>query len=175
MIPLNSATASANSGALTWSKISCNRRHELKLNGEVVGELTRPSFWSQRFVAETRGGRWTFRRGGFFNTGAEILEEASGQVIASFKGNWGSGGVLTFADGQGFRFTNNGWWRPVWTVATESGQSVLLLHRREKTVELLAGAAVPANRLTLLIMFTWYRVLQSEEGAASVAVMVAAS
>ena len=59
MIPLNSATASANSGALTWTKISCNRRHELKLKGEIVGELTRPSYWSQRFVAATREGRWT--------------------------------------------------------------------------------------------------------------------
>jgi hypothetical protein len=60
-------------------------------------------------------------------------------------------------------------------VATEGGQPVLLLHRRERTVEFPAGAAVPESRLSLLIMFTWYRVQQTEEDAASVAVMVAAS
>jgi hypothetical protein len=173
MIPLNSAIASANSGALTWTRISSNRRHELRMNGEVVGELTRPSFWSQKFVAETKAGRWTFRRGGFLCTGAEALDEASGQVVASFKGNWGSGGVLTFADGQAFRFTCKGWWRPVWTIATEGGQPVLLLHTREKTVELAAGASLPDGRLSLLIMFAWYRKLQADEDAASAAVTAA--
>jgi hypothetical protein len=173
MIPLSTAAASANSGALTWTKISCNRRYELKLNGETVGELARPSLWSQKFIAETQEGRWTFRRGGFLGTGAEIVDPASGQTSATFRGDWGSGGALTFADGQRFRFSCKGWWRPVWTVATEAGQPVVLLHAREKTVELVAGAAVPDGRLSLLIMFAWYRKLQAEEDAASVAVMVA--
>lgn len=173
MIPLNAAIASANSGAITWSSISCNRRHELKLNGEIVGELTRPSLWSQRFIAETREGRWTFRRGGFFGTGSEIVDTDSGLTVASFKGGWGSGGTLTFADSQTFRFSCQGWWRPVWTVATEGGQPVLLLHAREKAVELPGGTAVPDSRLSLLIMFAWYRKLQADEDAASAAVMAA--
>ena len=173
MIPLNSAIASANSGAITWSSISCSRRHELKLNGEIVGELTRPSFWSQSFIAETQEGRWTFRRGGFFGTGSEIVDTASGQTIASFKGGWGSAGALTFADGQSFRISSQGWWRPVWTVATEGGQPVLLLRARERTVELPGGAAVPDGRLSLLIMFAWYRKLQADEDAASAAVTAA--
>jgi hypothetical protein len=172
MIPLSNATLSANSGALTWSRISCNRRHELRLNGEVVGELKRPSFWSANFAAETQHGTWKFRRSGFWGNVVEVVDETSGQSIASFKAGY-SRGALTFADGQVFQLTHKGWWRPVWTVATESGQPLLYVHVREKKVELAAGLAVPEERLSLLIMFTWYRVVQGEEDAANAAVMVA--
>src|SRR5579863_2594832 len=175
MIPLNSASATATSVALTWSRISCNRRHELKLNGELVGEMTRPSIWSQSFVAETQHGRWTFRRKGFFATGAEIVDAVTQQQIATFKSEWGSRGVLTFADGQVFGLTCKGWWRPVWTVTTESGQPVLQVDVREKAVEPAAAASLPEGRLSLLMMFTLYRILQAEEDAASAALVAAVS
>ena len=79
MIPLSSASSTG----LTWSKIPHTRDHELKLNGEAVGTLRKPSFWSCNFVAETRDGRWTFRRGGFLGTGTEILDGE--RPIAIFK------------------------------------------------------------------------------------------
>jgi hypothetical protein len=134
-----------------------------------VGTLKRPSVWSQKVVAETADGCWTFRRSGFWNNQGEILD-GSGQVIASFNARYGSG-ALTFADGQVFRFSHQGWWRPVWTVATESGQPLLYVQVREKTIDLAPGVAVPDTRLALLSMFAWYRIQQAEEDAASVAVM----
>lgn len=169
MNPLSTATASATSGALTWKKISYNRQYELRRDGVVVGTLTRPSMWSQKFEAETPEGRWTFRRSGFWRNHAEIVD-GSGQVVASGKLGYGRG-ALTFADGQSFQLNNKGWWRPVWTVATDEGQPLLYVHVREKTVELAEPA--PDNRLSLLMLFAWYRILQAEEDAASVAVMVA--
>jgi hypothetical protein len=172
MIPLSTATAGATSGALTFTRISCNRNYELKQNGAVVGRLTRPSMWSQKFVVETADGSWTFRRSGFWNNRGEILD-GSGQVIASFNPQYGSS-ALTFADGQVFRFSRKGWWRPVWTAATENGQPILYVQVREKTIELAAGAAVPGARLALVSMFVWYRIQQAEEDAAAAAVMVAA-
>lgn len=175
MIPLNPAFASATSGALTWSRTSFNKHYGLKLNGELVGEMTRPSIWSQSFVAETQQSRWTFRRRGFFATGAEIVDAASQQQIASFKSEWGSRGGLTFADGQVFAFTCKGWWRPLWTVTTESGRPVMSIDVREKTVELAVGASLPESRLSLLIMFALYRIQQAEEDAASAAVVAAVS
>jgi hypothetical protein len=48
---------------------------------------------------------------------------------------------------------------------------LLHLHAREKTVDLPTSVAVPQSRLSLLIMFTWYRVLQAEEDAASAAMV----
>ena len=172
MIPLSTARASATSGAFTFIRTSCNRNYELRQNGTVVGTLKRPSMWSRKFVAETADGSWTFRRSGFWNNRGEILD-ASGQVIASFNAQYGSG-ALTFNDGQVFHFTHKGWWRPVWTVSTSSDQALLYIHVREKRVELTPGMARPDGRLVLVSMFVWYRIQQAEEDAASVAVMVAA-
>lgn len=172
MIPISSAL----SGGLTLSKSSCNRS-ELKLNNEVLGTLHKPSFWASEFVAETRSGRWTFRRGGFCGTGAQIVDSTTQQSIATSKSGWGGRGTLTFADGQKFEVECTGWWRPVWSVLTENRQPVLQIHTREKTVDLAAGAAVAPvsdDRLTLLILFTWYCALRAEEDAAT-AVLVAAS
>jgi hypothetical protein len=166
MIPLPSAV----SAGFTWSKLPRNRGYELKLNGDVVGRLHRPSCWSTKFLADTQNGRWRFRRSGFLGTGSEILDLASEHQIATFKSAWGNGGALTFADGQTFQLGCKGWWRPVWTVTTGGGQPVARLHVREKTVELETGAAVPENRWSLLILFAWYRVLQAEEDAAAAAV-----
>jgi len=170
MIPLSSAI----SGGLTWSKISRGRSYELKLNGEVVGTLQRRSFWSSNFEAETQSGRWMFRRGSWLGSGAQIVDFVSQKQIATFKSCWGGGGgTLTFADGQTFQLECKGWWRPVWTVITQSGENLLRLHRREKSVELPTATKVPDSRLAMLIMFTWYRVLQSEEDASAAAVIAA--
>jgi len=171
MIPLSSAI----SGGLTWSKISCGRKYELKRSAGVVGTLQRPSFWSAKFIADSEDGHWTFRRGGFLGSGAQIVDTVSQVPIATFKSTWGNGGVLTFTDGQVFQLHCKGWWRPVWTVTAENRQLVARLYVREKTVDLPPASAVPQNRLSLLILFAWYRVLQAEEDAASAAVMVAAS
>src|ERR1700690_220208 len=100
MIPVSTLSA-ATSGGITWSKISCGRRYELKQNGKVWGTLLRPSLWSQTFQAETSDDRWTLRANGFFRTGTEILD-SSGHPVAQFTRSWGGPGALTFADGQKF-------------------------------------------------------------------------
>jgi hypothetical protein len=169
MIPISSAL----SGGLSWSKISCTRQqYELKLNGELVGSLGKSSFWSSGFEAETRSGRWSFRRGGFCGTGATIVDSVTNQTIATSKSGWGGRGTLTFTDGQTFEVHCNGWWRPTWSVLTESGQPVVTISARERTVNLPAATAIAEDRLTLLIMFAWYCVLRAEEDAAT-AVLVA--
>jgi hypothetical protein len=165
MIPL-----SAVSGTLNLSKTS-HRNYELKLNGEVVGTLNRPSLWSQRFVADSQDGRWSFRRSGF--CGSEIVDTESGQQIAFCKWTWGGKGQLTFADGQTYQIGHEGFWRPVWTVSKESREIVLQLHTREKRAELPDNTTMPDGRIALLILFTWYCVLKAEDDAAA-AVMVAA-
>jgi len=160
--------SSAHTGGLTWSKISCNRNCELRLNGEVVGTLRRRSFWSSTFLAETQVGEWTLRRGGFFNTGIEILDSSSLQPIAFFKSAWGLCGTLTFTDGQRFEVKPSGWWRPTWSVVDGAGQTILRFKPSDRAVDLPMGAALPENRLTLLIVFLRYRVLQAEQDAAFV-------
>ena len=169
MIPLSSAI----SAGFTWSKISRYRRYELKLNDGVVGTLQHPGFWSSNFLAETQDGRWTFRRGGWFGAGSEILDSSSQQQIATFKSVWGGSGTLTFADGQQFQLECKGWWRPVWSVVGKGGETLLRLHTSEKTVDMANVGSVSDTRLSVLIMFAWYRVLQAEEDAAATAVAAA--
>jgi hypothetical protein len=171
MIPQTVPSFSPLSSERTWTKIRCNRSYELRLGSEVVGTLKRPSFWSPSFLAETQKGRWMFRRSGVLGSGAVIADSDSGESIATFRSAWGCGGVLTFADGQIFRFECRGWWHPVWSVLDANGEPVLHLHTREKTVDLPSPHTVPDDRLSLLVVFAWYRVLQAEEDAASAAVI----
>jgi len=169
MIPLTTAV----SGRFTWSTLPHHQGSQLKYGEEVVGTLYRPSAWSMRFEATTPQGQWTFRRCGLLRT--EIADSATKQQIATFNPGWGGRGTLTFADGQTFLLTCKGVWRPVWTVSSENGEPLLSLHTREKFVELSESSVHVGNacdpRLSLLIMFTLYRIRQAEEDAATAVVV----
>ena len=165
MIPISSAS----SGGLFWSKIPRQRGFQLTSHGEVVGVLQKANFWATEFRAESAQGIWKFRRTGFFRTGTEIVDSNSNRQIAVFRPKWSGGGTLTFSDGQRFQLTCKGFWRPVWTVWTESGQAILHLHTREKAVELPGSLSLPEDRLTLLAIFAWHLMRQAAEEAASTA------
>ena len=169
MIPLPSTVSSV----LTWSKIPHSRDYELRRNGEIVGTLRRPSIWSSKSVAAAQDREWIFRRGWSGGTGIEILDFPCEQRVATFKSGWSARGVLTLADGQTFHLGCKGWWHPVWSVVGQNDQPVLRIHRREKTVELANVSGISAERLSLLTMFAWYRILQAEEDAAATAFMAA--
>ena len=166
MIPL-SATRSA---LLTWSRIPRTQSYELRNPDRTLATLHHLRGMSPHFMAESQDGRWVFRRNGFLGAGAEILDADSQQPIASFKAAWSGGGVLSFSDGPKFRLECDGLWHPVWTLIAGDSQPVLRLHSREKTVDLL-GSHVADRRLSVLILFTWYRVLQAHEDAAAAAMI----
>jgi len=161
MIPLSTAVSSGFTFSANW------RGFELKQNDQIVATLRRPGMWSSTFLAETANENWVIRRGGFWGNKAEILDAASQQPIASFKSAWGGKGTLTFADGQTFLVVTRGCWHPVWTVTTDTEQPVLQLHTRDKSVELHHVAVLSESRLSLLVLFTLYRVRQAEEAAAA--------
>lgn len=171
MIPISSAI----SGGLVWSKIPHKCGYELKCNGEVVGSLRKMSLWSSEVQAESLRGSWRFRRSGFFHTRTAVLDSISGSQIATVKANWGGGGTLVFSDGQTFRITCKGFWRPVWTVLAVSGQLVLSIRSREKTVELANEFHVSEDRLALLVILTWHLLQQAAEDATSAAAVAAAT
>ncbi len=168
MIPLSSAI----SRGLTWSKVS-HQDYQLKRNDDVVGALHRPSLSSPTVFAETQSGHWTFRRGGWLGTGVQIVDSSSQQEIARLKSSWSGAGTLTFTDGQIFHLECKGWWHPVWSVIAENGETLLRLHPREKEVDVTARTAVTDSRLSVLIMFLWYRVLQAEEDAEATSIAAA--
>lgn len=163
MIPVTTAVSSG----FTFSGNS--QGFEVKQSEQIVATLKRPRIWSSEFLAETPGRKWIIRRGGFWGNKGEINDAASQQQIAVFKWGWGGKCALAFADGQMFFVVTRGCWHPVWMVTTQSGQPVLQLHTREKSVDIYENAAVEPDRLTLLVLFTLYRVRQAEEAAAAAA------
>jgi len=174
MIPIPSAISGGlNTANLTWSRRS--RGYELKFNGTVAGTLEQPSFWSCKIVATSRTGRWLFRRAGFFNTGAEILDAVSQRPMATLKNSWGGPATLLFADGQTFLIKARGLWHPVWSITTEDGRAVLQVHKRQKRVEVANQAGIADDRLMLLALFTLYRIWQAEQDASAAAVVAATS
>lgn len=167
----------AQSTTLTWSKLPRCQGYEVRLNNEAVGALQRPSFWKSSFLASTSRGAWIFRRKGFLNHGAEIVESSSEQPIANFRAGWCGKGTLTFSDGQQFHLQSNGCWRPVWNVTDDSGQAVLSLRVRDKVVDVPESSPLSDERIFLLTMFALYRirVAQDEAAAAGVVAVIAAS
>src|ERR1700722_18388323 len=172
MIPASTPLSTADSGVvswtgLTWLQSGWGRRFEFQRNGQVLGVLERPNFWSSSFLGVTDGGRWKFRRAGFWGTRTEMLDADTGRPVAQFEKEWGGPGALKFYDGQTFYLRSSGWWRPVWSLTTETGEFVLDLRPRDKTVKLQASSSPTIDsRLFLLIMFVLYRVQQVEEDAA---------
>jgi hypothetical protein len=61
----------------------------------------------------------------------------------------------------------------VWSVLGQDAETVLRIHRSEKAVEFVNTSGISAERLSVLMMFAWYRILQAEEDAAATAVMAA--
>jgi hypothetical protein len=163
MIPLFTAVSSGFTFKTNWQGF------ELQQDGQTVATLKRPRVWSSEFIAATTSESWIIRRGGFWGNKGEIRDAASQQEIAAFKWGWGGKGSLLFADGQVFFVLTRGCWHPVWTVTTEAGQPVLQLHTREKSVEVHERIPLAAERLSLLVLFTLYRVQQAEEAAAAAA------
>jgi hypothetical protein len=152
---------------LTWSQSCWGRRFECQRNGQIVAVLERPSFWSRSFSGSTDGGRWTFRRAGFWGNRAEILDADTGRPVAQFEKDWGGPGALKFNDGHTFYLRSSGWWRPVWNLTTENGEFVLDLRPKDKSVKLQTSSSPTIDdRLCLLIMFVLFRVQQVEEDAA---------
>ena len=82
---------------------------------------------------------------------------------------------MVFFDGQAFRMTCKGFWRPVWTVFADNGQPVLSIHSRDKTVELPNEIQLSEDLLILLVIFAWHIMQQASEDAASAAAAVAAT
>jgi hypothetical protein len=122
---------------------------------------------------ESAHGEWRIRRKGVFRT--EIVDAHSNARLALLRPNWSGGGRLEFMDGSTFRVACNGFWRPVWTVWTESNQPVLSLCSCEQAVDLPEGLLVTEDRLILLAIFTWQIMRPASEDAASVAAVVAAT
>lgn len=163
---------------LNWIKSNIKGRYELIANGPILGSLQRVGFWKSITQAEFKGRAWSFQRCGYATT--EIMEEPGARLVAQFKPNWLGGGWLSFNDGERFQLIAKGFLRPVWSWLNAHGQKLLEVAPNEKCVRLTGMSSSDElnsrqNRLPVLIMFSWYQILQTNADAAAVAAVSAAA
>ena len=152
---------------MLWSKQG-KGRYELRSGTALFGSVQRRGWCAREFSADSSSGNWIIRRVGL-GLRTEIYLAGGEGPIASFKPGWSSGGLLTFADGQTFRLSARGFLRPIWTVSSENGRQILAVDHRGKSVTVRAAENLEPQRLALLALFTWCRILQASEDAAVVA------
>ena len=164
---------------LTWVKSRIKGRHQLSVDGPILGSLQRVGFWKSVTQAEFKGRTWSFQRCGLART--VIMEEPGTRPVAEFKTNWLGGGILTFNDGESFQLTAKGFWRPVCSWLNGEGKRLLEVVPHEKRVRVTGPAGAEAwncqsDKLPVLIMFSWHQILETnDDAAAAAAVCVAAA
>jgi len=163
---------------LRWVKSKIKGRHELTANGPILGSLQRVGFWKPVTQAEFNGRSWSFQRSGYART--DVLEEPGARQVAQFKANWLGGGTLIFNDGQRFQLFAKGFCKPVWSWLNDRGHKLLEAIPHDKSVRLTRMARTDEwtssqDKLPVLIMFSWHQILQTNDDAAAVAAISAAT
>lgn len=162
------------------------RSYELRSDESLFASLVFRSAFGSFATAEYRGGRYTFKRVGFFTPHVTIRREGDEEELALYRPNWtGSQGMLDL-DGSHLIWKPANFWatRYGWYL----GKDMLLLYRQgteEKHVSDLfktqarveiGEAAWQNESLPLLVMLGWYLVvLYEEDSAGAVAAASAAS
>ena len=165
MIPTSSVVTPTQ---LLWSKIPGHKGSQLTRNGEPIASVQRTGFWSSEFQADSPLGNWRIRRSGFLQSGAEMVDQRTNASVAIFHPNWSGRGSVALPDGQTFKLSSRGCWRPVWTLVAPDGQPVLSMDVRAKTVECTNPSTLSPDRLIMLAVFVWRIVQQTSEDAAAV-------
>jgi hypothetical protein len=160
------------------------RVYELRLDDKLFAVLTFRSAFGSYATAEFSGGKYTFKRVGFFTPHVTIRREGEEADLAVYRPNWtGAQGMLDL-DGKTFS------WRPANFWATRyawyAGKEVLLHYRQgvedkhfsdlfktQAQVE-LTEAAWDLQGLPLLVLLGWYLVVLYEQDSAAVAATSAA-
>jgi hypothetical protein len=165
--------SSFHTAPLTWSKVAGCGSYELLRDGESIASMRRLSFWSPAFLAESPVGSWRFLPAGCLQSQTDIVSNLSGVPLATFRQKWSGVGTLAFQDGQTFRLTSNGFWRPTWTVLSSQGETVLDLRVRERIVQVSNATRLSEERLTMLAVFVWYVAQRASEDTAAIVGAVA--
>ena len=150
---------------LTWVQRSRKPRTFEMLAGDESVILMR---WERRgsdATAESAGGRWSFQRQGYMRPGITIRDADSGLEVATFRGSWDGGGLITLRDGRTYAWNNTNWQHTAWAWTDRNEQVLLRFKGKSMTIE-PSGLSVP--ELPLLAALSWYLNIVNND-AASVA------
>ena len=121
--------------------------------------------WKQRggslAAAETLGGVWTLKRGGFLNPHVTVRSEGSDAVRARLTVHLNRH-ELSVENGRSYRLRRAGMFVPAWKLTSDQGAEVLHIEPVREGGKLEAGAvlaaptAVDLPELLLLMVLSWY-------------------
>ena len=112
-------------------------------------------------AAETSGGIWTLKRGGFLNPHVTVRPEGSERVQARLSAHLNHH-EIRLDTGTTYRFRRAGLLVPAWKVSTSEGVEVLHIEPVRQGRKLEGGAvlapatAVDLPELLLLVVLGWY-------------------
>lgn len=164
---------------LRWRKAPGQKRTWTLDGGEeALATLRREKAFGTLATGEAAGGRWTFKRVGFFRVRVTIRPEGSDQEIGLFHPRWTGGGELVLADGRRCGWGQTSFWRQEW--AFVAGEADELIRFRcgwsmAKAEVTISPSGTRVAELPLLAVLGWYLILLSADDAATSAATSAAA
>jgi len=161
--------------SLKWSQPKGTRRfHQLSAGQAAIGSIQFEKGWGSLATGECGGGRWTFKRAGFFSPRVTVRQAGSENDIAVFAPRWSGAGTVEFASGRRFQLRCQNFWGTEWAFENEQSMVVVrlsgprgLVRQGGESVITQAGAELPEAPVLLLLL--WYvRLLMNEDASAAV-------
>jgi hypothetical protein len=151
---------------MKWVQTNAKERtYELRVGDDVVARLRWQKPSGSLALGEAAGGKWSFKRTGFFSPKVTVRAAGTESDIAVFTPDWYVGqGTLEMAGGTRYRWVTTSFWRSEMAFCNKAGQPLVqykpewLLQLAAAKVEVApAGAAV--SELSLLTVLGWYFML----------------
>ena len=115
-------------GDLGWRRPGMfSRELILEAGSEALATLRWEKWFRFEALAESADGLWIIgrRRSASLLGDYVVRDHVSGTEAAAFKRDWRGAGVVRFASGAKYRWGHEGFWRPRYFWAAESGQPLL--------------------------------------------------
>jgi hypothetical protein len=115
-------------GDLVWRRPGVfSRELILEAGSEELAALRWEKWFSFEAVAESADGLWLIgrRRSASLLGDVVVRDPGSGIEVAAFKRSWRGTGAVRFASGAEYRWGREGFWRPRYFWAAESGSPLL--------------------------------------------------
>jgi hypothetical protein len=156
---------------LEWNQPKTMRRFFTLTSGDA--QIATLQFESMsRATGECDGGKWTFKRVGFFSPKATVRVAGSETDLARFAPAWMGSGAVAFAAGPQYQLRPSNFWHTEWNLEAADGRIVQTLSGRPHLMKQGGVASLKEAGLAeapVLLLLMWYvRVLAHDDEAAAV-------
>lgn len=158
-LPRDARPESWASGTLEWHRTNwLSTEWELRADGQTIATLAMRGAIRERTVGRGPSGDWEIRHR--WTGAAEIARPGDGEAVAAYQPGWWRGGVITTASSLRYLWTTQGFWRPEYVIATESGFPCvrfrrLGMGRRRGCTVIVETAGMRLPELEALVLLGW--------------------